>query len=159
MKKKWIIPVVCLALAGAAIIPQPSIATYIDRTTTVVLDAQTLGENDSVSIELGDLSGYGEVWIKVLATTWQDSLAVRFASSENAGWDTGNTAYFDYDPSTVIVDHWELSTKIGTFGKIIPIRDKTGSWLTGNYGLMRVVNENLVDEDVVGFTVIVIKRR
>ena len=136
-----------------------------DLTTVIVASNEDIGETDSLLVELGDLSGYREVYVKLLASTWQDSITCKFASSETGGWATGNTAYFDFIPSDADIDHWETGTNtLGTYGILIPLRDAYGAWLPGPNGLLEIENNNIVwddatDNDLLGVSVIVLKRK
>ncbi|MGY5854277.1 MAG: hypothetical protein RTU92_11970, partial [Candidatus Thorarchaeota archaeon] len=126
---------------------------------TNVLTSTVLGEGDSVNVDLGDISGYWEVYIKVNATTAQESIAVYFGSSEDATWASGNTAYFDFDPSTAVIDPKWLSSTFDQYGDCVAIVNSFGAFLPGPYGLLTIKNENTNDEDVDEMTVELIKRK
>ena len=187
MKKKWIMVIGAALIAGAAVFPHTGFADYMtnvfmsasyeadtltaniitsdgmisdpDLTVTSVLTSTALGEGDTVDVELGDISGYWEVYIKVNATTAQESIAVYLGSSETAGWATGNTAYFDFDPSTTLIDPKWLSTTFDEYGDCVALLNSFGAFLPGPYGLLKIINENVNDEDVAGMTVELIKRK
>jgi len=109
---------------------------------STVLDTTTILGGDSLDVELGDISGYWEIYIKCNATTWVDDVTVRVGTSEDATWATGNTTYFDRNPATVIVEYWGLSSALTTEGTCIPLMNTYGAYLPGPYGLLRILNGN-----------------
>ena len=130
-------------IAGRNVDP-PDISTSRMLTVTVdtILTATTINAVDSLDVELGDISEYWSVSIKCFATTWVDDVIVRVGSSEDATWASGNTAYFDKDPGTVIVEHWGLSSALTTQGTCFPLVNTYGVPLPGPYGILRIRNDN-----------------
>ena len=109
---------------------------------STVLDTTTILGGDSLDVELGDISGYWEIYIKCNATTWVDDVTVRVGTSEDATWATGNTTYFDRNPATVIVEYWGLSSALTTEGTCIPLMNTYGAYLPGPHGILRILNGN-----------------
>ena len=130
--------------------------SYIMRVSTP-LSATTISAGDSLDIDLGDISGYWEIYIKCNATTWRDSVTVRVGTSESLTWAAGNTTYFDKNPGTAIVEYWGLTASLTTEGTCIPLMNAYGAYLPGPYGILRVVNDSL--NDLVGLEIILIKRK
>ena len=130
--------------------------SYIMYVTTP-LSATTIAAAGTLVVDLGDISGQWEIYIKCNATTWVDDITVQVATSEDATWATGNTTFFDRDPSTVIVEHWGFTSDLTSDGTCIPLLNSYGAYLPGPYGLLRIINGNA--SDLVGLEIILIKRK
>jgi len=128
-----------------------------EMNVSTVLAATTIVTNDSLDVELGDISGYWEIYIKCNATTWVDDVTIRVGTSEDATWATGNTTYFDRNPATVIVEYWGLSSALTTEGTCIPLMNTYGAYLPGPYGILRILNGS--GSSLVGLEIQLIKRK
>ena len=128
-----------------------------ETTVSTVLAATTIPAGDSLDVDLGNISGYWEIYIKCNATTWRDNVVVRVGSSESLTWATGNTTYFDKNPGTTIVEYWGFSSALTTHGTCIPLMNAYGAYLPGPYGILRILNSN--GSDLVGLEIILIGRK
>lgn len=114
-----------------------------DLTVTVLVDGDTIAAGDSLNVDLGDISGYWELYYGVNAGAFVESIAVYFGSSADSGWSTGSTVYFDRNPATCdTVEHWSLDADLAAYGTLIPIQNTYGSFLIGPYGVMTIKNLN-----------------
>jgi len=91
------------------------------------------GDTLRLSVYTGDLAEYQ---LKFLASSViGDSVKVNLASSNTGGWTTGNTCYFDRDPSDSDIDGWSLNMN-DTFGEMIDVP------VIGNYLCIEIINES-----------------
>lgn len=125
-------------------------------TLTAPLDADTTAAGvimpDTLDLGPVDIGGYSRIYVKFLADTFNDSTKVIFATSENGGWDAGNTAYFDRDTDTQLIDIWELGDggtaddyelDIGTYGVCLPVATESGCFIAGSNLLIKIINFDL----------------
>ncbi len=132
--------------------------SYITRVDTLCT-GRTIGQGDTLNLDLGPIYQYWELFIKITATSWAtDSINVRLGTSENATWATGRTTYFDKNPATAAVDHWPLAS-YDAYGTCFPLVNAYGAYLPGPYGVLTIDNYNLADDDIEGLTIVLIKRK
>lgn len=118
-----------------------------DLTVTVLVDGDTIAVGDSLNVDLGDISGYWELYYTADALAFSDSTHVYFGSSADSGWGSGSTVYFDRDPATCdTVNHWSLNSDLDVYGTLIPIQNTYGSFLVGPFGVMTIKNYSLTTD-------------
>ena len=160
MKKEWIAVIAAAVFVCAVVLPQTGVTEYMGNPheTTALVTSDTIAPGDSLNVELGYLGNHWEYSVKFIADGWGDSTYVYLGSSEDAGWATGNTAYFDRNPGTDTIEYWYLATELNDYGTCIPLMNTYGVYLPGPYGLITIKNDGIVDS-LLGLDVIIIKRK
>ena len=122
-----------------------------DLATTLKTLNVDLAPGDTLLIDGGIINDYSRIYFKALATTFpDDSLGVRFATSEDASWDAGNASFFG---DTLALGGY------GIYGHTHAITDGNGNFIPGDHLLIRIINWNIEADSLIGLSTQIIKTR